>query len=573
MSQMSQFEVETIRGTQIKIAFFCQIDQFVIMSIYDQYLKFLSRRSPIMARNGIVASSQPLASEAGIQILKKGGNAADAAVATAAALNVVEPMSTGIGGDCFCIFYDNKTKKVSGLNGSGRAPKRLTIDLVRERGIKANNILGGSPLAITVPGAAAGWVDTIENFGSLSIKEVLQPAIKLAKDGFPVSPLISYAWMFGKVKLWTGPYGDELTINGMEPKPGQIFKNPNLARVFETLSEQGKTGYYKGWIAQAIVDLMDEMNGVLSLEDLHRHKSTIVKPISTNYRGIDVFEIPPNGQGITALIALNILEGFDIGEMNIEAPIYYHTLIETMRLAFADTKWYVADPQFEDIPIKELLSKKYATNRRKVINPAAASFDFKHGDPREQGDTVYFSVVDVDGNACSFINSNYAAFGTGLIAKGTGFVLQNRGCNFYLDPNHPNALKPGKRPYHTIIPGMALKNGELYASFGVMGGFMQPQGHVQVLSKMIDHGFEPQTALNAPRFYLDGGDPKGVVKLENQVPKKVKSTLKGLGHKVEVVRGFERNVFGNGQIIKRNPRTGVLWAGSDPRCDGAAYGF
>lgn len=547
--------------------------EFYIMNNYSQYLEFNSRRSPVIARNAIVASSQPLASEAGIQIMKKGGNAADAAVATAAALNVVEPMSTGIGGDCFCLFYDNDLKKVSGLNGSGRAPANLTLDLINETTINHNQIPGGSPLAITVPGSAAGWVDTIEKFGRLTIQDVLQPAIKLAEEGFPVSPVISYAWMMGKGKLWTGPYGEELTIRGMEPKPGQIFKNPNLARVFRTLAAEGKDGYYQGWIADSIVSLMEELDGVLTHSDLRSHTSTFVNPITTNYRGIDVFEIPPNGQGITALIALNILEGFDIGSMDIWSVEYFHTLIETMRLAFADSKWFVADPEYEDVPIGDLLSKQYADERRRLIDRNSANLGFKHGAPRVGDDTVYFSVVDGDGNACSFINSNYASFGTGLVAKGTGFVLQNRGCNFSLDPNHPNVLKPGKRPYHTIIPGMAVKDEDLYASFGVMGGFMQPQGHLQVLSKMIDHGYEPQSALNAPRFYLDGGNPAGVVKLEEGIPEKVIRGLEEKNHKTKLVSGFNRSVFGNGQIIKRNLDDGVLWAGSDPRCDGAAYGY
>ncbi len=540
---------------------------------FEQYLQFPQRRSPILARHGMVATSQPLAAQAGVEILQSGGNAADAAVATAAALNVVEPMSTGIGGDCFCLYYDHKRKHVKGLNGSGRCPKNLTIEKIREDGTNGKKIPGQSPHAVTVPGTVAGWIDTLQDFGTMDIGRALQPAIRLAEEGFPVSPLIAYGWSLGQMKLWNTKNGKELLLDGIAPKPGEIFQNQNLARVFREIAEQGKDGFYKGWVAEKIVDVLQEKGGTMTTEDLQKHTSCLVEPISTNYRGVDIYEIPPNGQGITALIALNILEEFEVADLDLVSPDYYHLLIEALRLGFADAKHWVADPTFEDIPIEGLISKKYADKRRKLLSMEKANLSHTHGVPEGHSDTVYLSVVDGEGNACSFINSNYAGFGTGIVPKDTGFVLQNRGCCFELEPDHPNALAPEKRPYHTIIPGMATKEDDLYACFGVMGGIMQPQGHVQVLTRMIDHGLEPQAALNAPRFCIQGGDPNGSIHLEEGIPQKTIKELEKRGHEVLITNKFARRVFGNGQIIKRNPKTGVLWAGSEPRCDGTAYGY
>ena len=464
-------------------------------------MQFNSYRSPVYSRNGMVASSQPLASEVGLRILQQGGNAADAAVAVAATLNLTEPTSTGIGGDCFCLFFDNQKKQVFGLNASGRAPAELSLDILNDLGIK-DNLPPLSVHTITVPGAAAGWVDTVEKFGVLSLKEILDPAITHAEKGFPVAPITAKSWQRGVRQLRLGPNADEMLINGEAPQEGEIMKNPYLAKTFRELAEHGKSGFYEGRIAESIIELIKSFEGFMTLDDLKNHKNTFDEPITVNYRGIDVHEIPPNGQGITALMALNVLEGFDLANMKHSSVEHLHTMIESMRIAFADTRWYVADPDIVNVPIQELLSKQYAEKRRELIDSKKASLDVVKGSPVASSNTVYFSVVDGEGNACSFINSNYMGFGTGLIPKGCGFTLQNRGANFTLQPNHPNVLAPNKRPYHTIIPGMATKDGELYSSFGVMGGFMQPIGHVLVISNMIDYGMNPQETLDAPRFCI-----------------------------------------------------------------------
>ncbi|MEX2680787.1 MAG: gamma-glutamyltransferase [Candidatus Sigynarchaeota archaeon] len=540
---------------------------------FEEFFKCESRRSPVLATRGIVASSHPLATQAGLEVMQMGGNAADAAVACAAALNVVEPMSTGIGGDCFALFYDAKLKKVLGMNGSGRAPKGLTIDDVRKAGIKGSSIPSSSPHSVTVPGCVAGWVDTVEQFGRLPLKDVLGPAIKLAYRGHPVAPLVALAWSTGSGKLKRSPHGGEMLINGDAPEPGQIFRNRFLFKVLNAIAEHGKAGFYEGWVAKAIVDTHQAAGGKLTLDDLKEHKSTMETPITVKYRGIDVHEIPPNGQGITALIALNILEGFDLASMDPGSPEYYHLLIESLRLAFADSRWFVADPAFTKVPVDGLISKSYAAERRKLIDRTKAKIDAVHGAPVASSDTVYLATADGDGNACSFINSNYEAFGSGIVPAGTGFVLHNRGSNFMLDPEHPNRLEPGKRPYHTIIPAMATKNGDLWATFGVMGGWMQPQGHVQVLLRMVEHEYDPQAALDAPRFCIEGGNAGGAVLLEESIAAATREQLAKMGHTIKIVSGFGRAVFGRGQIIRRDPDSGVLWAGSDPRSDGCAFGY
>lgn len=532
-------------------------------------MKFNSRRSTVYGTRGIVSSSQPLAAEAGMRILQKGGNAADAAVATAAALNVTEPTSTGIGGDCFALFFDSTNKTVSGVNGSGRAPSNLTLDKVIEDGFET-----GLPRfhahTVTVPGAAAGWIDTLEKHGTMEISEVLKPAIELASNGFPVSPITASAWQRGATRLNNGPHANEMLIDGRGPNAGELMKMSNLANTFEELSEHGKAGFYQGRVAESLVDLLQSKGGVMTLDDLKNHKSTFDKPISVNYKGVDVFEIPPNGQGITALLGLNLLEEFNIAEMSPLSTEYYHTLIEVMRVAFADARWYVSDPEFAEIPIAELLSKSYSRERSKLINPDRASLDVEKGSPITSSSTVYLSVVDGEGNACSFINSNYMGFGTGLIPKGGGFTLQNRGQNFSLDKNHPNVIAPNKRPYHTIIPGMATKDEELYASFGVMGGFMQPQGHMHVISNLVDHNMNPQEALDHPRFCITDGFSNGMVALEDGIPIEVMSDLVNKGHSISPRTGMSRMIFGRGQIIMRDPESGVLSAGSDSRADGHA---
>ncbi len=543
-------------------------------------INFNSHRSPVYSKRGIVATSQPLATAAGLEILAKGGNAADAAVAAGAALNVTEPTSTGIGGDMFALYFSADTKRVTALNGSGRAPSALTLDRLKKEGL--STLPPFHPYTVTVPGACAGWCDLIAKHGSLSMAEILAPAIRLADEGFPVAPITSYFWGRGvERQLKSALNGHELTIDGRGPKAGEIFYNKGLAKTFRLVAEKKAEAFYQGPIAEAIISVMKEAGGVMSSQDLAEHESTWEEPISVDYHGLKVYECPPNGQGIAALIALNILEGFDLAELDTLSPEKMHLMIEAMHLAFADASWYVADPKFSNIPMDELLSKDYASQRRKLINTKHAIRSIERGYPVSSSGTVYLSVVDGFGNACSFINSNYMGFGTGIVPKGWGFTLQNRGHNFSLDPNHPNALVPKKRPYHTIIPAMVTRaersanvdeaQGEtLYASYGVMGGFMQPQGHVQVLSALQDGGHDPQSALDLPRFCIDVEESGGRVAIEEGMPKETISALQKMGHPIYEVGGYERALFGRGQVITRDNESGVLCGGSDPRADGVA---
>ena len=532
---------------------------------------FTSRRSPVYGRNGMVATSQPLATAAGLEILSKGGNAADAAVAAAATLNVTEPTSTGIGGDMFALYYSAETKRVTALNGSGRAPAGLTLDRLKEDGF-SSDLPPFHAHTITVPGACAGWFDLVGRHGSLAMGEILAPAIRLAMEGFPVAPVTANSWKWGaQGQLKEALNGHELTIDGRAPLAGEIFRNPNLARTFQTIARDGRDAFYQGEIAQAIVAVIHEAGGTMTLDDLASHTSTWEEPISVDYRGLRVHECPPNGQGITALIALNILEGFDLSPLGLLSAERLHLMIESMRLAFADARWYVADPRFSPVPVEQLLSNEYASERRKLIDRTRATIDPRHGTPVTSSGTVYLSVVDKSGNACSFINSNYWGFGTGIVPRGWGFTLHNRGHNFRLDPGHPNALEPGKRPYHTIIPAIVTREDDsLYASYGVMGGFMQPQGHVQVLSALVDHGLDPQSALDLPRFCIDVEESGGRVALEEGIPANVMKELQAMGHPVYPVSGFSRSIFGRGQVIHLDAETGVLSGGSDPRADGCA---
>ncbi len=540
----------------------------------EQTLPFNSRRSPVYATRGIVASSQPLASQAGLEILMKGGNAADAAIATAAALNVTEPTSTGLGGDCFALFYDAHTRQVTALNGSGRSPAALTLDLLRRQGL-GDELPPFHAHTVTVPGACAGWCDLIERHGTFDMATILAPAIRLAEEGFPVAPLTAHSWARGvALQLSRSPGGRELTIDGRAPHAGEVFRNPTLARTMQTIAEGGKDAFYRGEIAARIAATVQQFGGVMTLEDLAAHTSTWESPISTVYEGIRIYECPPNGQGLAALIALNLLAHLDLPPEPLSAE-RLHVVIEALRLAFADTRWHVADPAFHEAPLDGLLSKAYAKERVALINPQRATLDQKRGAPVAGSDTVYFSVVDGQGNACSFINSNYWGFGTGIVPEGTGFSLQNRGHNFSLDPDHPNRLEPRKRPYHTIIPGLATRDtdGSLYASFGVMGGFMQPQGHVQVILALVHDRLDPQAALDRPRLCIEEGEASGSVALEEGIPVAVMSRLAEMGHRVRPVSGYGRSIFGRGQVITRDPLSGVLCGGSDPRADGCAMGW
>ncbi len=532
---------------------------------------FRSRRSMVTARRGMVATSNPLASQAGLAILRAGGNAADAAIAAAAVLNVTEPGSTGIGGDCFALFYDAKTKKVSALNGSGRAPKALNLEDLCAQGHKI--VPERSPHAVTVPGAVAGWHDLLARHGTMTLKDVLVDAIHYARDGYPLHPVFGAGWEATEFFLQQRPNTEDYLPNGRAPKVGQIVKLPGLAKTLQDIADGGPDAFYTGLVADAIVSTLQSEGGLMTHEDLRQHKSSWGEPISTDYRGIEVFEHPPNGQGLAALQALNIAAGWELGDMAWDSPERLHLMVEAMRLAFADARQYIADMDINPTPVEALLNNDYAAQRRSLVSPDRAMLPPDYGRPIGGTDTVYLTVVDGQGNACSFINSLYMGWGSGIVAKGTGVFLQNRGACFSLVQGHPNALAGGKRPYHTIIPGMALKDGELWCSFGVMGGFMQPQGHFQVISGMIDDDLNPQEALNRPRFCLEEGTGDSVLALEEGILVATMARLAELGHHVKPVSGKGRAVFGDGQIIRRDVETGMLMGGSDPRKDGLVAAF
>lgn len=540
-----------------------------------------SRRSNVLARRGMVATSQPLAAMAGLRMLLDGGNAADAAVATAATLAVVEPMSTGIGGDAFALFYDARgapDSRITALNGSGRAPAALHLVDLLNAGLR--EIALDSPHSVTVPGTVAAWADLLARHGSMPLSAVLQPAIEYARDGYPVSELIAASWQRGEARLGRLPSGAELLPDGRAPRLSEVVRLPELARTLQAIADGGADAFYRGETGRRIAAFVQQQGGRLDASDLASHRSTWDEPIWTDYRGLRVWECPPNGQGLAALLALNLVAGDDLAAL--PPAERWHLLIEAMRLAFADARRWVADPRVVDLPLAELLSPAYSAARRRQIDPLRANLHPRSGlpaaeglpvQPAPRGDTVYLSVVDGQGNACSFINSLYHGFGSGLVAPGTGVALQNRGALFSLDPQHPNCLAPGKRPYHTIIPALATRDDELWASFGVMGGFMQPQGHVQVLVNLLDLALSPQEALDAPRFCLAEGQPDGQVAVEAGAGAALIDALRAKGHDVAVTAGMGRTLFGVGQVIRRDSDTGVLTAGSDPRRDGCAVGW
>ncbi|HET8670651.1 MAG TPA: gamma-glutamyltransferase [Candidatus Saccharimonadales bacterium] len=530
---------------------------------------FKPGRSVVRSQHAMVASSQPLASQVGLEVLKRGGNAVDAAIAMAAMLNVTEPMMTGIGGDAFMLVYWSKTKELKGLNASGRAPTALSLDHFAKT--KTTRMPEFGMESITVPGAFDGWVTLLEKYGTMKLADLLSPAIECAENGFPVMEKTAEDWNAEVTRLKQTPAATvNYLIDGRAPRPGEIFRQPNLARTLRTLALGGRDAFYKGEIARAIVDYCEKNGGFISLADLAAQKSDWVEPISTEYRGYTVYEIPPNGQGLTALLTLNILEGFDLAALSAQPDRYYHTLIEATKLAFADRNRYIADPTFSKVPVVELLSKDYAAKRRALIDPNKALDSPPPGEIKESSDTTYFTVVDKDGNAVSFINSLFDAFGSGIVAGDTGIVLQNRGSSFSLDRAHPNHLEPGKRPFHTIIPAMVFKDNKLFMSFGVMGGGIQPQGHVQVLVNIIDLGMELQHAIDAPRYrYMRGKD----VLLEDEIPATVIDRLIALGHVRASPPGILRSSMGGGQAIMIDPVNRTLLGASDQRKDGLAIGY
>jgi gamma-glutamyltranspeptidase/glutathione hydrolase len=514
----------------------------------------------------MVATSQPLAAQAGLQVLMQGGNAADAAVTVAAMLNVVEPMSTGIGGDCFALFYSASTGEVAALNGSGRSPSAFSLAEAQRLGLETMPRTG--PLPVTVPGTVSGWAALLDRFGTMALADCLAPAISTAVEGFPVSERVSAAWQRATDKLARDPEAARVFLPA--PRPGQIHRQLDLAHTMRTIAQAGSSAFYHGPLAEKIAAYIQAQGGHLTTEDLAAHKSSWNSPIRTSYRSVEVLEHPPNGQGLAALLALNIIEGYDLGQMDYFDPLRWHRMIEAMRLGMVDAGRYVADPQVTKIPVAILLSPGYAAQRRSLIRADQALSLVAPGQPAHR-DTVYLTVVDTAGNAVSFINSLFNHFGSGLVVPSTGICLQNRGACFTLQPGHPNSLAGGKRPYHTIIPAMALKDDQLWLSFGVIGDFMQPQGHLQVLANMVDFGLDPQAALDAPRFRVDErGGPR--VAIETGLPLKTRQALTALGHDVQPTPTFAP-VFGGGQAIARDPETGVLWGGSDPRKDGCAVGF
>ncbi|KFH42018.1 putative gamma-glutamyltransferase-like protein [Hapsidospora chrysogenum ATCC 11550] len=591
------------------------------------FQKFASRRSVVHSTEGIVSCTQPLAAKCGLEVLRAGGNAAANRRQTiAAGLNMTEPCSTGIGGDMFILFWDAEKKQVKAMNGSGRSGAKCTLSTIRKNlGIKDDEP-GKVPMtsvhAATVPGAPAGWVDTHERFGSskVTMADILAPAIKLGEQGFPVSEVTAHHWGESERLLRKASPNfaemlkkDPSARDGCRaPRAGDIMKNPTLAKTFRTLAEEGKAGFYTGRIAEELVNIVKDLGGHLDLDDLKHHLETgseSVDPISIKFTGhgqspeagghggVELWEHPPNGQGIVALMALGLIQELEkLGKIPTFKPedfntaAYLHAIIEALRLGFTDASWFVTDPNVRKVPVQGMISPEYLAERAKLFDPAKASDPMEHGQPQhyvspalQSSDTVYFAVSDAQGNAASFINSNYAGFGTGIIPKGCGFTLQNRGANFSLDSKHPNCLEPRKRPYHTIIPGMAtnIADGSLHSAFGVMGGFMQPQGHVQVLLGQVVCGLNPQQALDAPRVCIGAGMPDvgnvmdWTVNVEEGMPEETIEGLKELGHKVKLVTDVDRAMFGRGQIIRYtvDPVDGApLWsAGSDPRADGAAY--
>jgi gamma-glutamyltranspeptidase / glutathione hydrolase len=532
-------------------------------------------RSTVMARQGMAATSQPLATATAIRVLQQGGNAVDAAIAANAVLGVVEPMSCGLGGDLFAIVWDSKTKKLVGLNASGRSPAAATIDLFKSKGLNAIPTFG--PLSWSVPGCVDGWDQLLKRFGTKTWSELLGPAIGYAENGFPVSEIIAGDWREAERSLKAIPTSAKCFLpDGTAPAPGSVFRNPDLARSLQLIANGGRDAFYKGPLADAIVQYSGAVAGLFSESDFTEHTSSFVEPVSANYRGYDVWELPPNGQGIAALQMLNLLEAYDLKALGPQSAEALHLMIEAKKVAYEDRAKYYADPAFAPLPVATLISKPYAARRRSEIKVEQANLHPMPGDPA-QADTIYLTVVDRDFNCVSLIQSNFHGFGSHHVPAGLGFVLQNRGCLFALDPNHLNRLEPRKRPFHTIIPGFVTKDGKPWLSFGLMGGDMQAQGHAQVICNMIDFGMDVQEAGDAPRFRHFGsseptGQPAkggGSVALESGISDEARRKLEGKGHHLDKAPG----TFGGYQAIRIDLELGVLIGGSDPRKDGCAMGY
>ena len=550
----------------------------VEVGTYDRPGNAKQSRSVTYAQHGMAATSDLRATAAAIEILQKGGSAVDAAIAANAVLGVVEPMSCGIGGDLFAICWSAEDKQLTGLNASGRSPALANISEFKKRGFSTIPTFG--PMTWSVPGCVQGWQDLHDKHGKLPLKQVLAPAIKLAEEGFPVAPVIAGYWKAAESRLADAPEAAAtFLIDGKAPKAGDLFRNPNLAATYRLIAKQGSAAFYQGEIAEKIdAYAQSQPDSWLRLSDLKAHRSEWVEPVGTNYRGYDLWELPPNGQGIAALQILNIMEQHDVAKLGWGSPEFVHLYVEAKKLAFADRARFYADMSMAEVPVEELISKEYAAERAKLIDAEKPLVDVPAGDPKlVHGDTVYLCVVDKDRNCCSLIQSNYYGFGSQLVPGDLGFALQNRGALFSLDPNHNNSLQPSKRPFHTIIPAMVTKDGRPVFVFGVMGGDMQPQGHSQVMMNWIDFGMNIQMAGDAARIRHDGSEtPTGVAELEfggtvlveSGIPTETVEALQAMGHRTG--RGGS---FGGYQGILIDWERGILQGATEARKDGAALGY
>ncbi len=537
--------------------------------------EIFATRSEVIAQNGMVATSHPLASQIGIDILKEGGNAIDAAIAANAALGLMEPTGNGIGGDLFAIIWIEKEKKLYGLNASGRSPENLTLEYFKENNFKSIPAYG--PLPVSVPGCVDGWFELHNKFGKIKMRDILNPTIKYAEDGFPVTELVSYYMDVASDNFKNYPnFKETFFIDDSTPLKGQVFKNSDLANTLRTIVKSGKKGFYEGEIAHRIANFVQDQGGFLSYDDLKNHRSEWIEPVSTNYRGFDVWELPPNGQGIAALQILNLLEGYDIRSMGFGSADYIHHFVEAKKIAFADRAKYYADMDFNEIPVEYLISKEYADIRRKDINSENSASTVSPGNI-ENGDTIYLTTADSEGNMVSLIQSNYRGMGSGMVPEGLGFMLQDRGELFSLDENHFNVYAPKKRPFHTIIPAFITKDGNPFISFGLMGGAMQPQGHAQIVINIIDFDMNLQEAGDAPRIrhqsnqqptggeMTDGGE----LALEKGFDYKQIRDLMKKGHSVI----YDLGSFGGYQAIMIDYINKVYFGASESRKDGSAIGY
>ncbi|HPE75760.1 MAG TPA: gamma-glutamyltransferase [Draconibacterium sp.] len=532
-------------------------------------------RSEIIAQNGMACTSQPLATQVALDILKAGGNAVDAAIAADAVLGLTEPTGSGIGGDIFAIIWDAKTQKLYGLNGSGRSPYELKLQYFKDNGYEKIPAVG--PLSVSVPGCVDGWFELNKKFGKLKMNEILAPAIRYAREGFPLSEVIAYYWQGNSRSLQKYPGFAEIYMpGGKAPAKGEIFKNPYLANTLELIGKEGRDVFYKGEIAEKIVSYIKEQGGFFTMKDFEDHTSEWVEPVSTNYRGYDVWELPPNGQGIATLQMLNILENYDIAGMGFGSPEYMHLFIEAKKLAFEDRAKFYADPDFNKLPVKELISKEYGKKRAALIDQNRAARSYPSGFP-ESPNTIYLTTADKDGNMVSLIQSNFRGMGSGMTPGKLGFVLQDRGELFTLEEGHMNVYEPHKRPFHTIIPAFITKDGQPYISFGVMGGGMQPQGHTQIVCNIIDFGMNLQEAGDAPRISHEGSSEPtgekmtdgGVVSLESGFSYDTIRELMSKGHKIS----FEKGPYGGYQAIMFDSKNKVYYGASESRKDGQAAGY